>query len=93
VLATCGAAAAAPKRPAPPRLAGNEPALAIPGQAIGFVGRLLDQADPLSGRPFQAPIIANITKQEIPAFMPPDRAFGGSSLATKAAGQFFDLPV
>src|SRR5712691_6663414 len=71
--------------------AGDEPALEVPGEPIGLIGRLLNQGGTRARRPLHAPIIPNITKNEIATFLPPHGAFGGSSHATKAPGEFFDL--
>jgi hypothetical protein len=71
--------------------AGDEPALEVAGEPIGLVGGLLDQSDTHARRPLQPPIIANVTEQEIAAFLPSHWAFGRSTRATKAAGEFFGL--
>src|SRR5215470_19986026 len=71
--------------------AGDEPALEVSGEPISLIGGLLDEGDTRTRRPLHAPIIANVTEQEIASFLPPHGAFGRSTRTTKARGEFFDL--
>jgi hypothetical protein len=72
---------------------GNESALSVAGQTIGLIGGLVKQATALRGRPLHPAIVANITKDQVPLFMPPHRPFSRPTLSAKTAGQFLDLLV
>ena len=52
-------------------LAGDEPPLQIAGQAVGAVGRFLEQRDAGAGLVLHAPVVVDIAEQEIAAFLPP----------------------
>src|SRR5262249_25747314 len=71
-------------------LTGHKAALEVAGEPISAVGRLLVHGDAFAGRVFHAPVVMNITKEKVPAFLPPDGAFGGAEFTAKARGQLLD---
>ena len=83
-----------PARHAPSEvLTSNKAALTVSGEAVRLVRWLMVQADSLTRGPFHASIMADVAKEEITSFLPPDRALGRSAVAAKAADQFFNLLV
>src|SRR5262249_3610478 len=73
-------------------LAGDQPALDIAGEPIGPVGRLLEHGDTLPRRVFHTLVVMDIAEQEVAAFLPPDRPFGGAGLAAETRGPFLGGP-
>src|SRR5262249_34549372 len=70
---------------------GHQPPLPVTGEPIRSIGGLLHHANASAWSPFHAPIVANIAKHEISAFVPPQRPFGRTHVIAKATGQFFHL--
>src|SRR5262245_3078151 len=68
---------------------GNQPPLPVAGESVCSIGGLLYHTDASLWSPFHTPIVANIAKHEISAFVPPQRPFGRPQIIAKAAGQFF----
>src|SRR6266699_5305586 len=68
---------------------GHQPPLPVAGEPVGAIGGLLHHTDASAWSPLHAPIVANIAKHEISAFVPPQRSFGRPLVIAKAAGQFF----
>src|SRR5712691_6433858 len=66
-----------PGDPSGVMLAGDQPALEVSGQPIGAVRRLLEYGHALPRRVLHAPVVMNIAEQQVAAFLPPDRSFGG----------------
>src|SRR5262245_35820481 len=65
----------------------KQPPLQVAGEAVGAVGRLLEQRDALAGRVLHAPVVVDIAEQEIAALLPPNRPFSRPEIAAKAGGE------
>ena len=72
-------------------VAGNQPALAIAGLAVGVGGALLVERDALAGLPLHAPAAVDVAEQQVAALLPPDRSFGRPVWAAEAAAQLFGV--
>src|SRR5262245_33565706 len=68
----------------------EQPSLQVAGEAVGAVGRLLEQRDALAGRVLHAPVVMDVAEQEIAALLPPHRPFGRPEIAAEAGGEFLD---
>ena len=62
----------------PPRAAftENHPALEVPGQSVGVVGRFLQQGDAAAGSPLPSFVAPYFAKNKVPRFVPPEGPFG-----------------
>src|SRR5262249_15402580 len=72
-------------------LAGDGPPLKIARESFGVLGALFDHCDALPGRVLHAPVVADVAEEEIAAFLPPPRAFGGPAIAAITFAQDADL--
>ncbi len=74
-------------------LGGDQPPLQISRQPVRFVGLVLGQGHALPRRVFHPPGGLDVVKEEVLAFRPPHRPFGGTDVAAETTGQFADLLV
>ncbi len=56
-------------------LAGNQPALAIAGQAVGIIGRLAIDTDSFFRMPLVAPVVGIVAEQQKAPVLPPSAGF------------------
>src|SRR2546422_9856 len=71
-------------------LAGNQPALEIPGQPVGPVRRLQEHRHALGGDVLHAPVVMDVAEQQKAAFLPPERPFGRPLGSAESFGQLLD---
>ena len=67
--------------------AGQQPALQIPGQAVGPIDALGKDGQPLAGGPLHPPVVMDVAEQQVIALLPPQRPLGRAVAAAAAAAQ------
>src|SRR5262249_54398791 len=68
--------------------AGNRPPVQTARGAVPPVHALLEQGRALAGRVLHPPVVVDVAEEQVTAFLPPDRPFGGAESAAISAAQF-----
>ena len=71
-------------------VASDQPALHVPGQAVGVVGRLFVHGHRPIGGPLHAPVVADVAEQQVAPLLPPQGSFSGPVVVAESGGQLVD---